>query len=300
MSVIVKSRCPSCDKKKMITDDNSGEVFCSGCGFVVLDKIEDTGAEWRSFSMVDASKARAGTATSRGAHDIGMSTIIGPADQDSSGRPLSTGLKNSVHRWRTWDHRTQAGSAAERNLRQAMIEMDKLKDKLALNDTVIENAVHIYKKAADKKLIRGRSIQGMVAACLYAACKDMEAPRTLTDVATGINIRKKDVARCYRLIFRELELSMQIVDPTKDIARIASSAMISEKTKREAAAILVRAKQADMIAGKDPMSMAAAALYIASGNMGEARSQKDIAMASGITEVTIRNRCVGLKKILDN
>ena len=124
---------------------------------------------------------------------------------------------------------------------------------IALTDAVIEKAAYIYRKAMEKKLVRGRSIQGLVAACLYASCRNTETPRTLDDIAKGINIRRKDVARCYRLIFRELELKMPVVDPVKGVSRIASIAELSEKSKRKAIAILNQAKDAGMVAGKDPM-----------------------------------------------
>ena len=178
--------------------------------------------------------------------------------------------------------------------------MDKIKDKLALTDAVIEKAAYIYRKAMEKKLIRGRSIHGLVAACIYAACRNTETPRTLDDIAKGINIRRKDVARCYRLIFRELELKIPIPDPKKGISRIASLVDLSEKTKRKAIEILDKAKKVGMIAGKDPMGIAAAALYIACISNGELKSQKDISLASGVTEVTIRNRCAGLRTIIDS
>lgn len=292
-------KCPSCGKHKMVTDENSGELFCGVCGFVVSDKLEDTGAEWRSFSGDDASKARTGAGTSITMHDMGLSTVIGAANKDSTGKPLSAGMKSSIERLRTWDSRTQAHSSSDRNLRQALNEMDKLKDKLTLSDAVIENAAYIYRKAMEKKLIRGRSIHGLVAACLYAACRNTETPRTLDDIALGINIRRKDVARCYRLIFRELDLKVPVADPVKGVSRIASIAKLSEKTKRKAVSILNTAKKVGMVAGKDPMGIAAAALYLACISIGESKSQKDISMASGVTEVTIRNRCAGLRKMLD-
>jgi transcription initiation factor TFIIB len=175
-----------------------------------------------------------------------------------------------------------------------------MKDKMGLADAVIEKAAYIYRKAMEKKLVRGRSIHGLIAACLYAACRNTETPRTLDDVAESINIRRKDVARCYRLIYKELDLKMPVADPTKGIARIASMANLSEKTKRKAMEILNKAKVIGMVAGKDPMGLAAAALYLACISNGEIRSQKDISVAAGVTEVTIRNRCVGLKGLLDN
>ena len=107
--------------------------------------------------------------------------------------------------------------------------MDKLKDKLSLTDAVIEKAAYIYRKAIEKKLVKGRSIQGLVAACVYAACRDTETPRTLDNVADGINIRRKDVARCYRLVFRELDLKVPVADPINGIPRIASIAGLGEK-----------------------------------------------------------------------
>ena len=291
-------KCPSCGDKKRVTDQNTGELCCSKCGLVVTDKIADTGAEWRSFSNDEGNKARTGAGTSLTMHDMGLSTVIGAANKDATGKPLSTSMKSSIERLRTLDSRSQAHSSADRNLRQALNEMDKLKDKLALTDAVIEKAAYIYRKAMEKKLVRGRSIQGLVAACLYASCRNTETPRTLDDIAKGINIRRKDVARCYRLIFRELELKMPVVDPVKGVSRIASIAELSEKSKRKAILILNQAKETGRVAGKDPMGIAAAALYLACINTGEVKSQKEISNASGVTEVTIRNRCAGLRQML--
>jgi transcription initiation factor TFIIB len=299
-SMITGPKCPSCGDKKMVTDETTGELFCGRCGFVVSDKIADTGAEWRSFANDDTNRTRVGAGTSLTIHDMGLSTIIGPANKDSTGKPLTSSMKSSIERLRTWDSRTQAHSSADRNLRQALNEMGKLKDKLALTDAVVEKAAYIYRKAMEKKLVRGRSIQGLVAACLYASCRNTETPRTLDDVAKGINIRRKDVARCYRLIFRELELKMPVADPVKGVSRIASIAELSEKSKRKAVEILELAKKTGMVAGKDPMGIAAAALYLACISTGEVKSQKDISNASGVTEVTIRNRCAGLRKMLQN
>ena len=299
-TMISRPKCPSCGDKKMVTDESTGELFCGKCGFVVTDKILDTGAEWRSFSNDEGNKARTGAGTSLTMHDMGLSTVIGAANKDSTGKPLSASVKSSIERLRTWDSRSQAHSSADRNLRQALNEMDKLKDKLALTNAVIEKAAYIYRKAMEKKLVRGRSIQGLVAACLYASCRNTETPRTLDDIAKGINIRRKDVARCYRLIFRELELKMPVVDPVKGVSRIASIAGLGEKSKRKAIAILNQAKKEGIVAGKDPMGIAAAALYLSCISTGEVKSQKDISIASGVTEVTIRNRCAGLRKMLND
>jgi len=299
-TMMTEPKCPSCGGKKMVTDQNTGELLCGKCGLVVTDKIADTGAEWRSFANDESNRTRVGAGTSLTMHDMGLSTVIGAVNKDATGKPLSASVKSSIERLRTWDSRSQANSSADRNLRLALNEMGKLKDKLALTNAVIEKAAYIYRKAMEKKLVRGRSIQGLVAACLYAACRTTETPRTLDDIAKGINIKRKDVARCYRLIFRELELKMPVVDPVNGVSRIASIAELGEKTKRKAIKILNEAKRTGLTAGKDPMGIAAAALYLACISTGEVKSQKDISIASGVTEVTIRNRCAGLRIMLNN
>ena len=291
--------CQSCGTQKIVTDGNTGEIFCSVCGLVLGDKMEDMGAEWRSFSDDETNRARTGSRTSLRMHDMGLSTVIDPLNKDSSGRPLSASMKVSIERLRTWNNRTQVHSSSERNLRHALNELTKLQDKLALADAVIENAAYIYRKAMERNLVRGRSIHGLIAACLYAACRNTETPRTLGDIAGQINIRRKDVARCYRLIFRELDMKMPVADPIKGVSRIASLASLSERSTRKAVSILDRAKKLGMVAGKDPMGMAAAALYLAGISSGETKSQRDISIASGVTEVTIRNRCIGLRNLLN-
>ena len=232
-------------------------------------------------------------------HDMGLATIIGPTDRDATGKPLSASMKSTIERLRTWDSRSQVHEPVDRNFRQAFSELDRLKDKLAVGDAVIEKAAYIYRKALEKGLVRGRSISALIASALYAACRDTETPRTLKDIANASNIKRKDIARCYRLLLRELSLKMPVVNPINCISRIASIAGLSEKTKREAAIILKNAEEIKISAGKDPMGLAAAALYVACVTNGENKTQRDVAEAAGVTEVTIRNRYKGLKIALD-
>ena len=279
-------------------DEDSGELVCSTCGIVISENRESGGPEWRSFANDSDDKSRVGSGTSITIHDMGLSTMIGSTNKDATGKPLSSTMKKSIDRLRTWNTRSQVKSSSDKNLRQALSEMDKLKDKLSLTDNVIEKAAYLYRKANERKLVKGRSIHGLVASCIYAACRDTETPRTLNDVADGINVRRKDVARCYRLIFRELDLKVPIADPVNGVSRIASEAGLGEKTKRKAIELLNKAKKIGMVAGKDPMGLAAAALYLACISDGGNTTQRNISDASGVTEVTIRNRCVGLRSLL--
>lgn len=294
-----KDRCSRCGKGTLVTDANTGENFCSKCGFVITDKVEESGPEWRSFSNEGENKSRAGVPTSLAMHDMGLATVINPQNRDSTGKPLTAAMKSTIERLRTWDSRSQVHEPADRNFIQAFSELDRLKDKLAVGDSVIEKAAYIYRKAVEKGLVRGRSISALIASALYAACRDTETPRTLKDVSHASNIKRKDIARCYRLLLRELDLKMPVVDPVNCISRIASKAGLSEKTKRKATKILQTAEKQKISAGKDPMGLAAAALYVACVTNGESKTQRDIAEAAGVTEVTIRNRYKGLKVVLD-
>lgn len=290
------SSCLRCGKKSLLTDDVTGEQFCSKCGYVLSEKSQESGPEWRSFQKDgSADPARTGAPSSLTIHDMGLSTIINPLNKDASGKPLSTSMRSTIERLRTWDSRSQAHEPVDRNLRQALGELNKLKDKVAVSANVLEKAAYIYRKALEKKLVRGRSISAMIAASLYAACRDTETPRTLKDVADAANVKRKDIARCYRLLHHELELKMPVVDSVQCIARISSKLDITEKTKRFAIKVLQEAQKREESAGKDPMGLAASALYLSCVKNGVSVTQRDIAEAAGVTEVTIRNRYKGLK-----
>jgi len=259
----------------------------------------ETGPEWRAFSKEEKDdRARGGVPTSIAMHDMGLATVIGGINKDASGKSLSASMRATVERLRTWDSRSQVHESTDRNLRQAFSELDRLSDKLAVSDAVVEKAAYIYRKALERGLVRGRSISAIIAASLYAACRDRETPRTLKDLAVVSNVKKKDIARCYRLLLKEMDIKMPVVDPTKCVSRIASRAELSEKTKRRALEILKKAEQARISAGKDPMGLAAAALYVSCTLEGEDKSQRDVAEAAGVTEVTIRNRYKGLRSAL--
>ena len=293
-----KQSCPRCGKNKVITDEETGEMFCGKCGFVITDRVDNQGPE-RTFSDSNTNKSRTGDRTSLTRHDQGLSTIINPINKDSSGNPLSSSMKSSIKRLRIWDSRSRTKDSADRNLQHALGELLKMKEKLSLSDAIVEKAAYIYRKALEKKLVRGRSISALIAATLYAACRESGTPRTLNDVSGSINITRKNLAICYRMIIKELDLKMPVVDSVQCIARIASQIGLSEKTKRHAMKLLKKAEQSQIVSGKDPMGMAASALYIASMETGENTTQKTIALAAGVTEVTIRNRCKNLKSLYD-
>ncbi len=283
----------------MTSDSSRGELYCSKCGFVVREKMVETGPEWRSFSSEEKDeKSRTGLPTSVAIHDMGLATTIGGENRDASGKSLTGSMRSTLERMRTWDRRSQVHESADRNLRQAFGELRRLSEKLTLSESVTERAAYIYRKALERSLVRGRSITTIMAASIYAACRDREVPRTLKDVAAAGNIKKKDLARSYRLLVKEMDMKMPVVDPAKCVTKIASRAHVGQKTQRRALEILAKAEQARISAGKDPMGLSASAIYVACTLEGENITQRDVAEAAGVTEVTIRNRYKGLRLAL--
>jgi transcription initiation factor TFIIB len=226
---------------------------------------------------------------------MGLATVIGRENKDSSGHQLEPSVNASIKRLRTWDFRSQVHSSAHRNLIQAFSELGRLRDKLGLSDAIMEKAAYYYRKAQERHLVRGRSISSLLAAAVYAACREGEASRTLNDISKACDVRRKAISRSYRILVTELDIRVPLVDPIKCIARIANGMKLTEKTKRISMTTLNDLNAKGVSAGKNPMGLAAAILYMSCIANDEGKTQKAIADASGVTEVTIRNRIKDLK-----
>jgi transcription initiation factor TFIIB len=293
-------KCPECGSSNLVHDYDTGETVCGDCGLVLYEQMMDKGPEWRAFTQEEkASRSRVGVPTSYSVHDKGLSTAISQVDRDAFGRKLPLSTRLQMWRLRKWQIRSRVHSSIDRNLAQAMAELDRLSDKVYIPPPIKEKAAVTYRKALDKGLVRGRSIAAIAAAALYAACRGTGTPRTLREIAEASLVDKKDVARCYRLLLRELDVHMPIADPLTYVSKIAERTGISGKTQGIAIQILREARKRRAAAGKDPMGLAAASLYIACLKNNEKKTQKDIAEAAGVTEVTVRNRYKTLKKQLN-
>jgi transcription initiation factor TFIIB len=291
--------CPECASKNLIHDYDTGETICGACGLVLYEQTLDKGPEWRAFTQQEkASRSRVGGPSSYAIHDKGLSTTISQVDRDAFGRKLPLATRLQMWRLRKWQIRSRVHSSSDRNLAQAMSELDRLSGKVSIPPPIKEKAAVVYRKALDKGLVRGRSIAAIAAASLYAACRGSGTPRTLSEIAEASLVDRKDVARCYRMLLQELDVHMPIADPLMYVSKIAEKNGVSGKTQGTAIQILRDARRKRFAAGKDPMGMAAAALYIACLQNNEKITQKDIADAAGVTEVTVRNRYKVLKKQL--
>jgi transcription initiation factor TFIIB len=292
-------RCPLCGSQELVTDSGSGEVVCSTCGLVIEDLMLEQKPEWRAFTPEETrAKARTGPLTSLKQFDKGLSTTFQPY-KDTYGHSLPLRERLKMMRLRKWNIRARVHSSAERNLSQAMNELTHLSDKLHIPADVEENAALIYRKVLDKGLIRGRSIKSFAAAALYAACRLTRTPRSLKEVAEASTRSRKDISKCYRLLQRELEVNMPVPDPASYVSKIASHVGLSQKTQNTAIQLLQEAKKRNAIVGKGPISMAAATVYIAAAMNGETITQREVAEAAGVTEVTIRNRYHDLDRLFD-
>jgi transcription initiation factor TFIIB len=284
--------CSSCRSEIVVTDHECGEVICSRCG-VVVDRLESSAIqEWRAFSVDDFyRKCRIGGATSLARYNKGLVTTIGNS-RDAKERGFN------FHRIRVWDFRIQ--SANDRSLKQALPALEHLKESLGLPDAIVEKSAYFYRKAARINLIKGRTVSSVLAASVYLACRELETPRTLNEVSSASNVTRKKVSRDYRLLLHTFDPKIPAIDHIRCITRIANKVGLSEKTKRMAIKIMRQVVAMQVSAGKGPMGMAATVLYIACLQAGEIKTQKELSIAAGVTEVTIRNRYSELKKYLQD
>ena len=284
-------KCPECSNEEIITDTNRGESICSKCGIIVEERMIDSGAEWRAFNSEESDRrSRVGSPTSVTIHDKGLTTIIGFENRDFFGNKLSASRRAQIYRLRKWQIRSRVQSSIDRNLAFAMSELDRLSSQLGVPRSVKETAAIIYRKAIDQRLVRGRSIEAMIAATVYSAARIRRVPRTLDEIASQTRISKKELGRCYRLAVRKLGLSIPLASPVDYLVRFGTELGLSGSCQRNAAEILTSAKENGLTAGKDPTGLAAAAIYISGIIREERRTQRAIAEAARVTEVTVRNR----------
>ncbi len=278
-------RCPECGSTNLFFDKERGEIICRDCGFVIDDKLVDFGQDWRDFEDSNHSDRRAGAPMTYTQFDQGLGTDIGRRSDLSS---LSGKNRDKYFRLRKWQYRIS--TAIERNLKQALSELKRVASFLKIPKSVEEEAARIYRLAVQKGLVRGRSMESVVAGSLYAACRRHEVPRTLDEISEASGIEKKEIGRTYRFITRELGIKILPSNPVDYIARFSSSLKLSPETQSYAMKILEKAQKIELTSGRGPTGIAAAALYVSSLIHGEKRTQREVADVAGVTEVTIRNR----------
>ena len=286
-----QKKCPECGSSKFVRVYERAELVCAECGFIIHDKIMDMGPEWRAFDQEQRERrGRVGAPMTFTIHDKGLSTMIDWRDRDSHGKDLTPKRRAQIYRLRKWQRRIRVSDATERNLAFALSEVDRMSSHLGLPRNVREAAAVIYRRAVEERLIRGRSIEGVAAAALYAACRECKVPRTLDEIADVSRVSKKEIGRSYRFISRELLIHLRPTSPVDYIPRFGSELGLSGEVQSKAIELLKEATKKGLTSGRGPTGVAAAAIYIASVFCGERRTQRDVADVARVTEVTVRNR----------
>ena len=277
-------KCPECGSVNLIYDEQRGEITCNDCGLVIEKEMVDLGQEWRQFDE-GPKKGRGGAPLSLQKFDKGLTTNIG---EISDIYKLGEKRIKKYSRLKKWQERVH--TSIERNLRLAMSELRKVASFLNLPNIVKEEASRVYNFVLQRGLVRGRSMESVIAACIYASCRTYNIPRTLDEIANASDVERKEIGRTYRFITRKLSLNVTPSNPKDYIARFASVLHLSPKAQNDALKILQKAEISELTSGRGPAGIAAAALYVAALLNNEKRTQREVADVAGITEVTIRNR----------
>jgi len=292
-------RCTECKSELIIFDMVSNELVCSSCGCVASDKYyanEHSSAYSTQSEFQD--RSRTGMPESLAIHHKGLSTLIGVGDTDARGKALEPAQKVKIQRLRTWNNRSQLNDSISRNLEKALKFLNNFGDKLYLSQAVVESAAYIYRKAAIKKLAKGRSTLGLVGAALYAACRETATPKTIADIATVCNLSSKDIMSHYKLILRELSLQMPVLHGLDYVTLISNRLNLSEKTKREGLRIYSEVQLNRISIGKNPRALAGAVIYLASQSCNEFLRQVEICQVADISTVSLRKRCKEIKSTI--
>jgi len=292
--------CPDCGSLLTIFDSYRGEITCSHCGLVISDKLIDKGPEWRAFDNDQRDRrTRVGAPMTFMLHDQGLSTVIDWKNRDFAGHEIPTKLRSQIYRLRKWQSRIRVSDAIERNLTFALSELDRMASILSLSKNIRETAAKIYREAVKSHLIRGRSIEGVAAASLYAACRMAKLPRTLNEIAEIARVDKKEIGKSYRFVILKLNLNSNPTKALDYISRFVSELKLSTNVQKKAVEIIELAEKKGLTSGRGPTGVAAAAIYVATIFFKERRTQRDIARVSQVTEVTVRNRFKELISKLD-
>ena len=278
-------RCPECKSVNLTYDEQRGEIICNECGLIVEEKMVDTGQDvGGQFDKTDK-KGRGGAPISMQKFDKGLTTNVG---EISDIYKLEGGQTRKFLRLKKWQERVS--TSIERNLRLAMAELRRVASFLSLPSVVRDEASRVYNFVLQRGLVRGRSMESVIAACIYAACRSYNIPRTLDEIAAASDVERKEIGRTYRFIVRKLKIKVTPSSPKDYISRFSSILHLSPKTQNEALKILKRADISELTSGRGPAGIAAAALYVAALMNDEKKTQREVADVAGITEVTIRNR----------
>jgi len=305
MNALEIQKCLACESS-LIDDTVNGEIICSGCGIVVAEQMEDSGPEVKSNRLEDKMKlARATGQTTYSQHDLGIATEISLGSKDFSGKTINSEIANQMNNLRKWQKRVRISSSRDRRLSNVLAKISEISQNCSLPKNVVETASKIYRSLDGKDIqVKGKSVLSISAAVIYLACKRCTIVRSLDEIIQGTTPMKeakaktKLASRYYRTLVMELgTVTAPVLTMDKYISKIANMTNTDTRVERLALEIAEKTKNRSITDGKAPNGIAAAYLYVSSILLGQSILQRDVSSVSGVTEVTIRNRC---KEILSN
>jgi transcription initiation factor TFIIB len=293
-------KCPECNSTNLEKDSEHGELICLDCGIVIDENMIDYGPEWRAYDSEQYNnRARTGSPMNELIFDKGLSTSISWQNKDHYGNAIPKRNRAQMYRLRKWHKRMKIRNGYLHGVKQAIQHISRVSSIMNLPRSVRENAVAIYRKAAKDNLIRGRSIEIVAIASIYAGCRQCNIPRTLDEISNASKISKKEIGRNYRHIAKELPLKLLPTHPHDYINRFINQLNLSEETNQKARELVDTFLKDKKNSGSSPTSIAAAAIYVASILCGEKRTQDQISKIANVTEVTIRNQYKKMVKLID-
>lgn len=288
--------CYQCQDTNIMFDPEKGEMVCQNCGIVLAEKLETIENEINP--KIGLSKTEhIGMPSSLAQVDQGLSTVIPYSTVDGNGAVLNHEQRGNMQRLIHWNKISTANRSYHRNLKSAFSLLLRVKDKLSLSEPVTEKAAYYYRKTVDLKLIKGRSIKGFVVGCVYIACRESGALRSLDEISDAVDTDRVFAGKCYRLLLRRLKIRLPEIDTRTHLTRIANNAGVSEKSSRKAAEMLSAIKDNPISYGKAPNALAVAVLYGACLIQGERISQAGISEAGNTSIVSLRKRLLDVRKV---
>ena len=201
-------------------------------------------------------------------------------------------------------------SSSDRTLVNAFREISAMADRINLPKMIIDRANNLFKQVHDGKNLKGRANDAISSACLYIACRQEGVPRTFKEICAVSKVSKKEIGRCFKLILKALETSVDVITTGDFMSRFCSNLSLPQSVQKAATHIARKAVELDIVPGRSPISITAAAIYMASQvrvhitkiihslimhlilSFSQAsedkKSQKEIGDVAGVADVTIR------------
>lgn len=279
-------RCPECDGYTVYIIEK-GETVCSQCGLIIFERELDLSHSGkRAFAAKEKEKSiNYGWMITPLLADIELCSKINR--NETNDYNLQRVIKrNSIYSWKT------------RNMLIAISEIKRLSDNLKIPAHLKSEALMFYKKCYKANILRGRSITGMVAACLYYVCRKMNYPVFLIDIINESSSEKELIKKCYTILIKKFNLNGFNIDPIKFIPRFIAELGLSIEIEQLTIKILKYYLDGFKVKGKQTRGLCAGAIYLAAKLKYVKITQKIIVERFGIAEITLRARYKEILKII--